>query len=174
MSIDCHIRGSGGRHEGRKEYAKANGIWRQLSDEEYEREKAKIEVHLEVMMELLQKEEEDQRCGFLVKIKLKWHKLQRIREQLMNAQCEEGILKERECLREVLKTEASSETKRSQCFETVILYMSTGTMNKKMQFSNVVIKNEGGGQNFNFVQRNDETIVSHANTLTHREEGDAF
>jgi hypothetical protein len=50
---------------------------RQMSDEEYEREKAEIEVHLEVMMELLQKEKEDQRCGFLMRRKLRWHKLQK-------------------------------------------------------------------------------------------------
>ena len=54
MTIDSHSRGSGGSHKGRKENAKANGIWRQLSDEEYEREKAEIKFHMEVMMELLQ------------------------------------------------------------------------------------------------------------------------
>ena len=58
MTIKSHSRGSRGNHKGRKENAKANGIWRQLSDEEYEREKAEIKVHLEVMMELLQKKEE--------------------------------------------------------------------------------------------------------------------
>ena len=46
-----------------------------MSDEEYERENAEIEVHMKLLMGLLQKEEEDQRCGFLVKIKVKWHKL---------------------------------------------------------------------------------------------------
>ena len=56
-----------------------------MSDEEYEREKAEIEICLKVLMELLQKEEEDQRCGFFVKRKMKWHKLQRRREQLMNS-----------------------------------------------------------------------------------------
>ena len=85
MTIKSHNKGSGGSHKERKENSKENGMWRQLSDEEYEREKDEIKVHLEVMMELLQKEEEDQRCGFHVKRKLKWHKLQRIREQLMNA-----------------------------------------------------------------------------------------
>ena len=79
-----------------KENAKENVIWRQLSDEEYEREKAEIKFRLEVMMELLQKKEEDHKCGFLVTINLKRHKLQRIREQLMNAQYEEEILKARE------------------------------------------------------------------------------
>ena len=59
MTIESHSRGSGGSHKGRKENAKENGIWRQLSDEEYEREKAEIKFHMEVMMELLQKKEED-------------------------------------------------------------------------------------------------------------------
>ena len=138
------------------------------------RERSEIKVHLEVMMELLQKKEEDQRCGFLMKIKLKQDKLQRRREQLMNAQYEEEILKARECLKEVLKTEASREAKRSQCFETDILCVFAGTMNEKRKFANVVIKNEGGGQNFNYVKRNDETFVFHANTLTQRKEGGAF
>ena len=117
----------------------------QLSDEEYEREKAKIEVHLEVMMELLQKKGEGHICGFLVKIKLKWHKLQGRREQLMNARYEEEILKARECLMEFLKTEASSETKRSQCFKYDILCVIIGIKNEERQFSNIVIKDEGRG-----------------------------
>ena len=37
------------------DYANENGIWRKLSDEEYEREKVEIEVCLEVLIELLQK-----------------------------------------------------------------------------------------------------------------------
>ena len=49
----------------------------------------------------------------------------------MNAQYEEEILKARECLSEVLNTEASSETKRSQCFETDIFCISTGTKNEE-------------------------------------------
>ena len=59
MTIESHSRGLGGSHKERKENAKENGIWRKLSDEEYEREKDKIKFHLEVMMELLQKKEED-------------------------------------------------------------------------------------------------------------------
>ena len=88
MADKFHRRGSGGIHKWRKENSKENGIWRKLSDEEYEREKAEIEVHMKLLMGLLQKEEEDQRCGFLVKRKMKWHKLHRIREKLMNAQYE--------------------------------------------------------------------------------------
>ena len=37
----------------KEEDSKENGIWRKLSDEEYEREKAEIEVHLKVLMVLL-------------------------------------------------------------------------------------------------------------------------
>ena len=40
---------------------------------------------------------------------------------------------------------ASSETKRSHCFETDILCMSIGTKNEERQFSNIVIKDEGRG-----------------------------
>ena len=61
MTIESHSRGSRGSHKERKENSKENGIWRKLSDEEYERENVEIEVHLKVVMELLQKEEEDQR-----------------------------------------------------------------------------------------------------------------
>ena len=93
----------------KKEDAKVNGIREKMSDEDYEREKAKIEVHLEVMMELLQKKKEDQRCGFLIRRKLRWHKLQKkMKEQLMNAQWEDEILKESGYLGEDLKTKTSS------------------------------------------------------------------
>ena len=164
MNNKGHIRDSEGNHKVKKENAKENGMRRQMIDEEYEREKDAIEVHMEVMMELLQKKEEDQRCGFLVKRKLKWDKLQRRREQLMNAQYEEEILKSRECMREVLKAKASSEIKRSQCFETDILCMSTGTMNEEGQFADIIIQKEEVKQNLNSVLEEDETVGSHANT----------
>ena len=48
MTIESHSRGLEGSHKIKEEYAKADGIWRKLSDEDYEREKAKIEVHLKV------------------------------------------------------------------------------------------------------------------------------
>ena len=67
-----------------------------MSDEEYKREKDEIEIHLEVIMDLLHKKKEDKRCGLLVRIKLRWHKLQKKKkEQLMNAQWEDEILKAR-------------------------------------------------------------------------------
>lgn len=80
MTIKSHNRGSGGSHKLKNEDAKANGMWRPLSDEEYERDKAEIEVCLGVLMGLLQKEEEDQRCGFLMRGKMKWNRLRKKRK----------------------------------------------------------------------------------------------
>lgn len=60
MATDSHSRGSKEDHKGRKvkkEDAKANGIWNQLTDKEYEREKVEIRVHIKVLMELLQRKE---------------------------------------------------------------------------------------------------------------------
>jgi len=95
MTNKGHRRGSEGSHKRKTKDAKANGICRRMTDEEYEREKAEIEVHLEVMMELLQKKGDDHRCGFLVKRKLKWHRPQKMKEPLMNAQWEDEVLKTR-------------------------------------------------------------------------------
>lgn len=56
MTTDSHCRASEEDHNKRKvkeEDAKANEIWKQLIDEEYERQKVEIVVHLEVLMELL-------------------------------------------------------------------------------------------------------------------------
>ena len=78
------------------------------------------------------------------------------------------ILKARECLREVLKTEASIEAKGSQFFEYDMLCVFVGTNIEEIQFDNVVIKDEGRGQNLSFVLEEDETVESHANTLTQR------
>ena len=46
-----------------------------MNDEVYEMEKDEIIVHLEVLKELLQKNKEDQRYGFLMRRKVKWHRL---------------------------------------------------------------------------------------------------
>ena len=76
------------------------------------------------MMELLQKGKEDQICGFLMRRNMWWHKLHKtMKEQLMNAQGEDEMLKESEYRGEELKTETSSEAKRSQCFKTNIVYV---------------------------------------------------
>ena len=57
MTGDSHFRGSEKdlNRRNKKENAKANGICKQLIDEDYEREKAEITVHLELLMELLQR-----------------------------------------------------------------------------------------------------------------------
>ena len=55
ITTNSHNRGLGRSHEVKKEYSKENGIWRQMNDEVYEREKDEIIVHLEVLKELLQK-----------------------------------------------------------------------------------------------------------------------
>lgn len=59
MTTDSHDRGSKRSHKREKEDAKANGIWKQMSDAEYNREKAKIIIHLDLLMELLQRSRED-------------------------------------------------------------------------------------------------------------------
>ena len=92
----------------------------------------------------------------------------------MNAQYEEEILKARECLREVLKTEVSSETKRSQCFETDILCMYTGKMNEEGQFADIIIQNEEVKHNLNSFLEEDETVGSHANTYEQSRESVSF
>ena len=60
-----------------------------------------------------------------------------------------------------MKTKASSETKSSQCFETNILCVLVGTKNEEIQFVNIVITDEGRGQNLNYIQEENETIESH-------------
>ena len=141
MTSKGHRRGSEGSNTRKTEDAKENGMWRQWSDEEYKREKVEIIVHLDVMMELLHKEMEDQRFGFLMRRRLKWHKLQKKR-QLINAKWEVEIFKAKEYLRRNLKAETSSGTKRSQCFETNTLCVLTGTMYEEGQLIGVATKNE--------------------------------
>ena len=53
MAIDSHIRGSERSHNRRKKGAKANGIWNEMIDEEYDNENPEIIVHIELLMELL-------------------------------------------------------------------------------------------------------------------------
>ena len=112
-----------------------------MTNEYYEREKAEMEVHIEVMMELLQQEK---------------------KEQLMNPQWEDEILKASGYQGEDLKIEASSEAKRSQCFEIDILCMFAITMNELRQFANIVTKNEGEGQNMDYVMEEDGIVEYHA------------
>ena len=113
-----------------------------MTNEDSEREKVEMEVHIEVMMGLLEKEK---------------------KEQPMNPQWEDEILKASGYQGEDLKFEASSEAKRSQCFETDILCMFAGTMNELRQFAKIVTNNEGKGKNLNSVQEDDGIAESHSN-----------
>ena len=153
MTIESHNRGSEGSHRVLKEDAKANDIWKKMTNEDYEREKVEMEVHIEVMMELLQQEK---------------------KEQLMNPQWEDEILKASGYQGEDLKIEASSEAKRSQCFEIDILCIFASTMNELRQFAKIVTKNEGKGKNLNSVQEDDGTPKSHSNAHAQLSESVSF
>ena len=62
-----------------------------MTNEEYEREKAEITVHLELLMELLQENTKDQRHGWTMKKKVKWQRLQVKRDQQINMQLTEEL-----------------------------------------------------------------------------------
>ena len=54
MTIDSHNRVSKRSHSREKEeYAKENDIRKQMSDEEYDREKAEIRIYLDLLMEIV-------------------------------------------------------------------------------------------------------------------------
>ena len=108
-----------------------------MTNEDYEREKAEMEVHIEVMMELLQQEK---------------------KEQLMNPQWEDEILKASGYQGEELKIEASSEAKRSQYFKSDILCMFAGETNEEVQFANIFTKHEGDRKNLNSILKEDGTL----------------
>ena len=77
MTVDSHFRRSGEDHSRgkKKENAKVSGICEQLTDEEYEREKAEITIHLELLMKLLWENVKDQTHGWTMRKKVKWQKL---------------------------------------------------------------------------------------------------
>lgn len=57
-----------------------------MSQEEVDQEFVEIKVQLNVLMELLQESEEDQRCGWIMWNKMKWPKLQVKFGHRLNAQ----------------------------------------------------------------------------------------
>ena len=84
MTTDSHFQRSDELDHSRrkrKEHAKASGICEQLMDEDYEQEKAEIIVHLELLMELLQRNVKDQTHGWTMRKKVKWQRLHAKREQ---------------------------------------------------------------------------------------------
>ena len=82
MTGDIHFRGfeKDLNQRKKKENAKENGICKQLTNEEYEGEKAEITVHLELLMELLHRNK-DQKHGCTMRKKVKWQRLHAKREQ---------------------------------------------------------------------------------------------
>ena len=56
----------------KKENAKVSGICEQLTDEEYDQEKAEIIIHLELLKELLQENFRNQTHGWTMRKKVKW------------------------------------------------------------------------------------------------------
>ena len=116
MATDSHSRDCRGFERGHnrrvREDAKENGMRKKLTNEEYQKEVAQIWEQfkkLELMIKAIQ------RVGWLVKNKVKWQRLQMKREQ-MNSQQKERLLKMIKYLEKDLKTETSSETKRSNDF----------------------------------------------------------
>ena len=88
MATDSHSRDCRGSERGhnrmkmKKEDAKTDGIQRHLRKQEYEKQVVEIREQfnkLEMMIE------ESQRVGWLMKKKVKWHRLQMKREQMINA-----------------------------------------------------------------------------------------
>ena len=60
-----------------------------MTDEKYMREIAEMRTHLDLLMEFLRRSDEDHKCGWIMRKKLKWHGLQMKREHRLNAQKEE-------------------------------------------------------------------------------------
>jgi len=93
MTTEGHKGESRGSERGHskkeKKYAKANCIRQQLTQEEYEREKVEIAVHLELLMELLWENEKDQRHGLLMRKRVKWQRLQQKRDLEISMQLTE-------------------------------------------------------------------------------------
>jgi len=91
MTTDSHCRGSEKNHSEKREGSKANEIWKQMSDEEYNKDKATIRIHQDLLMELLHKSTEDKRYGYVMRKKMKWHGLQEKRDNRMNVQLLEEL-----------------------------------------------------------------------------------
>lgn len=89
----------------------------------------------------------------------------------MNAQWEDEMLKTREYLKEDLKTGASREAKRSQCFLTDVVCMFAG---EERQFSNIVMKEEEDRQKLNSVLKKNGTAESRASVHTQLRESCSF
>ena len=75
---------------------------------------------------------------------MKWHRLQKKKEQIINAQWEDEVLKENEYHDEYLINETLSEAKRSQYLKSNILCMLAAETYEDGQFSDIVTKKKEG------------------------------
>ena len=72
MIVDNYERYSEGSPKIMKEDAKSNGIRRNMNEEENDRELDEIVRHLGLLMDLLQKRDEDRYSGWKLIRKVKW------------------------------------------------------------------------------------------------------
>ena len=102
MTTKGHCRGSEEDHSRRKEKeeAKENGM--RMSQEKIDRERVEIKFHLELLMEMLQRSKLNQRYGWSMKRKVKWHRLQVKWKHSMNVQLKEELLRLNEYVKEDL------------------------------------------------------------------------
>lgn len=76
MTIGSHKLDSEESHKRWRADAKVNGIQKKMNEEEYDRELVETKRHLGLLMELLQKRDEDQYSGFKLRRKVRWPILQ--------------------------------------------------------------------------------------------------
>lgn len=92
--------------------------------------------------------------------------LLRRKGKMMNSQLKEELLRISEYLEEYLKTETSSDTKRSYGVKFDNLHMFAGGTFEEGQFADIVIKEEGDMQNLNSIMKEDWIARSRINVNT--------
>lgn len=90
MTTDGHSRDLERSHDRRKD-AKVNGM--RMSQEEFDRERAEIDFQIGILMEILQRSDEDQKHGWTTRRRLKWQRLQEKRNQQVNLEITEELRK---------------------------------------------------------------------------------
>ena len=90
MTIDSHITGSERSQNIRKD-AKENGM--RMSQGEFDRERDEIDFCIGILMEMLQRSDEDQKHGWTMRRRVKWQRLQEKRNQQVNLQTAEELRK---------------------------------------------------------------------------------
>ena len=78
MTTDSH---GGDLEEIHRRESKENGKQKRMNEEEYDQELTEIRRHLSLLMELLQKKEEDPCLGWKLKRKVNWYALQHKQRQ---------------------------------------------------------------------------------------------